>query len=776
MAAANFSVYVFTGSEIHWRQAKTFSGDAAALRTLLSGLTGFLIGEALLVAAALFTARPIHVFSGGVLHVLAWPFRSLITRLRPCVDPLLQRFLQRFPNRSATALPDPRLYEQIHLEDDYLNDSGDEDDFLLDPLGQNPHHSFDPENKRITDRLIPRVLVLGFVFLAITLRCVRPPDPVYLYLSGTLPLASFFEGGGKRNTPVDLTGLPRFQYEYLESKTSLNTPTEWTWMPKQPGAGFTDWDVAPEGKDSLHYSPETNPFHISNLQKPVLESVRGALHDGSVKIKHVVFLKLESARADTFPILNNSFLYDRIAETWEDEKIPEEAEQVLANLTRTAEFLTGFDSGFQHNDNIYSDRKAYGGISARNAYTTSTYTLKSLVGSLCGVTPLVADFNREWEHHIYNPCLPHVFDMLSRQSMSTNTTKDDFTSWPWHSVWMMSVTEGYDNQDKLTPVLGYNDKVTKETMEASGAKHPPQTETINYYGYADTELREYFRDAIDDAERDHQRLFLTHLTGTTHHDWGLPTHFYEKILGSDKKGRDKDLNKYLNTVGFQDNWLAEIIGILEEKGVVNETLFVMAGDHGLSLPNNGGITPYDNPHVGNFGVPIVLAHPQLPPLEITAPVSSDQIVPTILDLLIESKSIAKKSTKAAKDILSLYEGQSLIRPLIQEQNGVQDWQFTVMNTGGSWLAVRSAAKPQYRLVIPLVNDVEWRFSDLSIDPQEEEPISRFNLADLAVWMRKHYDDEMVRWLYDAAYITNWWVEQNWEQYGFKPKKDDDDDK
>lgn len=189
---------------------------------------------------------------------------------------------------------------------------------------------------------------------------------------------------------------------------------------------------------------------------------------------------------------------------------------------------------------------------------------------------------------------------------------------------------------------------------------------------------------------------------------------------------------------------------------------------GLSLPNNGGITPYDNPHVGNFHIPLVLAHPHLPPLEIRAPVISSQIIPSILDLLIESSSLSKDSTPIARDIITLYEGQSLIRPQIQEKDGRQAWQFTVMNQGGRWLAVRSAARPEYRLVIPLVSDAEWRFSDLKNDPNEVHPILRFSLAGLAHVIGKKYDEDVLGWLYDAAYVANWWVEENWSRYRFEP--------
>ncbi|KAJ5541875.1 Alkaline phosphatase-like alpha/beta/alpha [Penicillium sp. DV-2018c] len=760
MAAANTSFYVFTGAEIHWRQAKSFNGDAAAIHTLLSGLTGFLIVEGILLTVSLFTAHPIHAITGGILHVWAWPFRWVFARVRPHVEPLTQRLRPRSKS-NAPDLPDPRIYEEIamHDNDDDVSDHEEGDHLLNTEL---PNRL--PESKRVTDGVPQRALILGLFSLFLFLRFLRPWDPVYMYMSTSLPLSTVIEGA-ERVSPVDTTGTPSY-FDYLDSFTALAPTVHWKWMPKEPLGGFEDWDQS--NPQAVHYNPQVDPLHISNLDKPVLEEIHNALASGDVKIKHVVFLKLESARADIFPLQKDSFMYKRIAETWDDKTIPPEVEDRLANLTRTAELLTNFRTGFEHNDVRFNGRKAYGGISAKDAITTSTYTLKSLTGSFCGVTPLVADFNREFDHHIYQPCLPQVFDMLNQQPDITSES-DDFTKWPWHSTFMMSVTEMYDNQDKLTPHLGFRDKQTKETITKPDAKHyPVKSEEVNYYGYVERELREYIRDAFDDAEHNHQRLLLTHLTSTTHHPWGVPNNTYDEIMGS-TSGANNDLNHYLNSVGYVDDWLAELIDILEEKGVANETLFVMAGDHGLSLPNDGGITPYDNPHVGSFKVPIVVAHPQLPPVQIDSPVISSQIVPTIIDLLIESASLSTDSTRAARDLRSLYEGQSLIRPQVVKQDQREAWHFTVMNTGGSWLSVRSAARPEFRLVIPLVNDVEWRFSDVSKDPQELNPIERFSLVDLAAAIKKEYDEETLNWLYNAAYVSNWWVMDNWDRWGFSPK-------
>jgi hypothetical protein len=239
---------------------------------------------------------------------------------------------------------------------------------------------------------------------------------------------------------------------------------------------------------------------------------------------------------------------------------------------------------------------------------------------------------------------------------------------------------------------------------------------------------------------------------------------------------------------------------------------------GLSLPNDGGITPYDNPHVSSFHVPLLFAHPNLPRIEITDPVISSQILPTILDLLIESSSLEQNSTHAVREILGLYEGQSLIRPLVLENHPdpepehadhnltrrdtnpipnsstpttnltdisiasrpKQIWHFTVMNSGGSWLAVRSAAKPNFRLVIPLVSALEWRFTDLATDPNEESAIMEFNLNKLAARVAKSWNDrpeqrresaeEVVLWLADAAQVARWWIKENWKLWGYTPGK------
>ncbi|CAG8120609.1 unnamed protein product [Penicillium nalgiovense] len=115
----------------------------------------------------------------------------------------------------------------------------------------------------------------------------------------------------------------------------------------------------------------------------------------------------------------------------------------------------------------------------------------------------------------------------------------------------------------------------------------------------------------------------------------------------------------------------------------------------------------------------------------------------------------------------------MIRPTFARKDGKQDWQFSVMNTGGTWLALRSATKP-YRLiipvipVIPVIPNLEWRFSNVETDPHELEPLQDFGLKDLLDMVLPEYGEDAVQWVNDAAHVAKWWVKENWRRYEYVP--------
>lgn len=739
LAAANISFYFQTGAEIHWRQAHYFHRDPAAIKTLLTGLTGMIVVEILFSAMAWLSTPYLY-------NWVRIPVRIVKETLAP---------LYRWTGKEKG---DPKSYAQVAHQD--WDEESSESESMLGLHGPDkPLH-----NSRPRSSLAVRILVFLAAGLVLLLRCVRPSDTAYSFLSQTVIVSPFEKPPThKQTSSVDLPELDG-DYSWLYNHTALAAPSSLKWLPPKELAGFRDW-YEKSDEHAVHYDPAQDPLRISNLDRDIIEPLRNALNNGDVKIKHVFLLKLESTRDDVFPLRKESHLGELINKSYSG-RIPDDVEERLANLTRNAERLTGTPSGFDH-----YNVEPYGGLHMTNAYTADTFTLKSILASTCGIAPLVVDFNREYLYHMYEPCMPQILSALgSLSNDSRSVESDDFTTWPWHSTFMQSIDDNYDNQDLLIPAMGFQDKITDKKITKDWAKKggtPP--DKFNFWGYPEHELRHYILKALKHAEKHHERLFLTHLTGQTHHPWDMPKdQDYEELISSSIFNHNGNINRYLNTIGVADRWLGEILEVLEEAGVADETLVVMVGDHGISLIEDGGVTPYDNPHVANFHVPMVFSHPRLPAINIDGRVTSLQILPTILDLLVESSSLDEKSTRAIKDLLPLYEGQSMIRELVPEKDGKLDWQFTVMNTGATWLALRSAPK-SYRLVIPLVPDVEWRFSDVDLDPHEEHTLQSFSLLPLLEQVAREHGDEAVQWIKDAAHVAQWWVAENWSRYEYTPE-------
>lgn len=557
MAAANTSFFFTTGAEIHWRQASGFNRDPASINTLLTGLTGLMIVEILYIIVVALTTPYIHNGVEAVIGAWASVLKALCT-------PLLTIPLRRWA-RGREVFEHLKAYEPVALSD-YEEESKPD---LNSPrlLDRPPSPPVESHRWKIWLKRALLIIPTGLIFV---LRLARPNDESYWFLSQTI-IVSPFAGVDSESKIASITA----DREIDGKGTALTATPKFDWFPAGEWPGFRDW----EDPKYRHYNSTEDPLHISNLGSDVIQPLRVVLGNGDIKIKHVLVFKMESARQDVFPFRKGSYFHNRIRQSYRKKKIPTEVQKRLANLTPTAERLTGASSGFNRGEPV----TPYGGISMTNSYTAGTFTLKSIEATTCGVSPLVVDFNHEYKHHIYQPCMPHILDVLS--AGSNDSQSDDFTKWPWRSRSMQTITDSYDHQDLLTPALGFKEENIL-TMEDIDEQHANDTsweaEKYNFWGYADESLGGYLKDAILQAERDHERLFITHLTGLTHHPWDLPPGVkYKEMMGSVANswgGRNDELNRYLNTVAYNDRWYAKVLDILEETGVANETLFVLTGD------------------------------------------------------------------------------------------------------------------------------------------------------------------------------------------------------
>lgn len=716
MAAVEIAFFTVTGSEIHWRHI---------------GVVSDFSGSKMLFSAGFYT----FVITLGLSLFLAWMIQTICYEaLGSAVHMVIKLLL--YPLRKF-----PKWHRNSNLIEDYSFPDDLSDDIELSIQQYNGAGL--AVSRFIRETRIP----IGIMLLAqIPVAFIRPNELASDSLTWTLPLIPFMDSKLSSKYLTDLPWLMRNETIDimvdldLYSCTALDKPPNFSWLPSDTSVpGFEDWyDPA-----SLHYNSAKDPLRVSNLDDHLLPALKNI---ADLDVRHVMFMVLESTRSDVFPIDKKSFTLDHLAESYPHKKLPTAEKNKMHTLTPTAASIAGDHS-----------------IRASNAFTTSTYTLKSLAGTLCGISPLTVDFNADVSNHIYQPCLPHIFNALNMLDHSNGKAEKDFADYKWKSLFMQSVTGTYDQQDRLMANMGYgnNSFITSEYLRTEHDEHKPvDVPDINYYGMPEVVLEDYMREAFASAARNNERLFLTHLTSSTHHPFEIPVPGDAPPSESSKRDQ-QNLSKYLSAIGYVDQWVGKILDILDDQGVANETLLVLVGDHGLSLPENDAVTPYDNPNIGNIHVPLILSHPKLPKIEITVPVTSLQILPTLLDILIESRSLSGAQSRAAHDLLRNYEGQSMLRPARGGSgNGKTDWQFTVTNPGGTMISVRDARHPHWRLTAPLSADGEWRFTDLTMDPHELSPVLTYDLGKLMAVVQDTYGPDGTRWLKEAVSVTGWWVQEN----------------
>lgn len=730
------SFYIVAGAEIHWRNADIMA-DSGSWNLLLSGLMSFIVVILLTLVFSWVLQRACYGLFGWGADIVNWPFT------------VAQRALQRFI--------DPRYrYTRVTQQDiEYAKEdyaSTDDDDSASDTSAEVET----PTKLQTTLRRLPYiVLVILLTALSVTV-IMRPRDASLTFLSWTTGLLPFIDFS---STSPTLKKLPSYygtgiQYTW-DNRSALADPTHYHWLPEKELGGFEDWYAGRK-----HYSAAADPLKISNLKEPLLESLRKTLKD--VPVKHVILFFLESTRDDLFPIKKDGIIWNRFAETYPDHNLPQEARDKMATLTPVANYITGdYDDGFEH-----AEKKKRGGARFTNTKTTSTYTIKSMLGTVCGLAPVVGDFNVDYQHHIYQPCLPHIFEAFN-QVDDTQVTRGPYQGSKWKSYSYQTTTLHYDNHIKLMERMGYplENMVDREYLRSKEAKHGPITlPDINGFAFEEDPLEDYIRDLFVDARKDNERVFLTHITSTSHHRFKMPAH--EKYVPL-AKGLDM-FSHYVNSEGYDSKWIQKVLNVLDDEGVADETLIVFVGDHGLSMPENDIVSPYYNPNVGVDHVPLILSHPKLPAFDVHDAVHSSQILPTVLDILLETGSLNNASRDVATDLIQNFEGQSLIRPLnvYNEQTGQGHWQYTIINPGGAVLSVRDARYPERHLVVPIIDNVEWRFSNITVDPTERDAVQDFDFISFLRNVEAKHGRKVAEWVEEGAFMSRWWVEENTKRWRF----------
>ncbi|KAM6505657.1 hypothetical protein FSOLCH5_013832 [Fusarium solani] len=814
-SSSQLGFYAKTGGELEWRDATAYATSKEGLKVLMTGSWAVLASGLVLIIITCFAHGIFYRAIGSLMGSIGDDIASVYGYFKRL------RFLRR-GRYSALKNADTDLESTETFSLDGRSSHDHLDGRHGDPHAHAPEKPLTPRGKFM--RLISfipswvyKIIVSVFIAVALILRPAKPYD----YMSITLPVSLLDVFKSEPDFCTEQRKLVDNPFPFPELITnstwrdadgefdkgwSPSWDPRWRsdaslayenrtvdWLPETLPRGFFRWDPLRtkngyygslgDKKDALsnkcphirehspYYNPVNDPLKITNLDTEILPTLQEALGDGSVKIKHVMFILMESLRQEFWPLQQGSHIHNLILDA-SDEKDREAVNERLSQLSPHIEKLTGRPMGFTDaNGKAYKTpeftwhdtaKEGYGGVNVIGGYTAATMSTKSYCANHCGSYPMPVEKFDEADTDAYQPCIPQILELLNRAKENVSSDDDDFRDLQWRTALFEAEVEEYDRQEKFDAKLGFQHIITRRQLEEDWRfnKSDILYQKVNYFAYPEPVLMPYLREFIANTTANNQRMWMSHFTSTTHHAWDTPKDFphqdYLPHGNMDNKWHG-NFNKYINTIRYHDGWMAQLMNLLEETGIANETLIVFAGDHGHGFHedfNKEGT--YESAHVSNFRVPITFRHPNLPRVQYEANTTTISILPTILDLLINSGSLNKKDTRIASDLVQDYEGQSLIRPYIKKQNDRRAWTFSVVNSGAGMIGITSADVP-WRLTIPWTKVFEYRITNAITDPLELSPVSAWSSEQLVEDAKTAFGEEASAWVAEAVPIAQWWA-------------------
>ena len=191
----------------------------------------------------------------------------------------------------------------------------------------------------------------------------------------------------------------------------------------------------------------------------------------------------------------------------------------------------------------------------------------------------------------------------------------------------------------------------------------------------------------------------------------------------------RKLARYYASTEYWDASMGRVIDALRNAGQFDNTIFIIAGDNGLSLGEHGLLGKQNLYEFGGMHVPLIVAGKGIPKGETRTPAYLMDVFPTLCDLI-------------GAPIPQRVEGLSLAPVIRGEKPRVRDYMFTAYKN-----CQRSISDDRWKLIrYPLID--RNQFFDLAHDAHEEKDLAgdrdqekriKAMLGKLAE-LQKQYDD------------------------------------
>ena len=324
----------------------------------------------------------------------------------------------------------------------------------------------------------------------------------------------------------------------------------------------------------------------------------------------------------------------------------------------------------------FMDALAKRSLRVERAYAVVPHTHNAITATTCGIEPPLDRWGTMMlgavSDSVPSTCLP---ELLKEQG--------------YRSAYFMSQEPTFERSPDIIKNLGYEEFYSTEDMDKEGF------EQTNYFGYEDDIMLEPSEEWL--KENGNDPFLATYLTSAPHHDYLAPSERYGR-----KEFTDDDLiNRYLNSVRYEDFFLKNLFEQYNKLGLYKNTVFVIVGDHGEGFGEHGRFQHDNVPYEEGLRIPMLIHDPQQfqEGATLSGPVTQLDVLPTVADLL----GYGMKGGD--------YQGGSLLRPLSKNRTLM----FSCWNESGCLASLKGTEKYIYHF-----DDQPDELFDLSKDPVERQ--------------------------------------------------------
>ncbi|KAJ9419560.1 hypothetical protein QL093DRAFT_2579685 [Fusarium oxysporum] len=416
--AFHATFYYETGTEVTWTNAQRYVRDKDGIKPLLSGSNSAIVCVVLILGISWFSQTRLYQYAGRSLNMITAPLLRAPQLWNMCKC-----------SRGCRSVEDAYDYQSF-INSQTGNSHGK---VYLD---------LPPQANTGSSRRYPKILALA-IFL-------------YLALTASPPILTIFSNmiGSHTNSQASRYTFSRnpWPFPQLIHTTNWEKPKGYfkgwapgdnsilaqmyrdrlpTWLPEAPPAGFCKW-LSSNHSDQVDREVGDGGgwWHWSCLPR------NKGRWNGTVKIKHITLIMLESTREELFPLQQGSDIHNVILDTHKGQKGGDDIDALLTQLTPVAEKITGKagcwkkTNGSDHakvqipewND---TTQNGYGGINVIDGFTAASLSFKSLAATHCGVWPMPVDSFQESEAQSYQPCISQILHLFN-QMKGSNSASNDF--------------------------------------------------------------------------------------------------------------------------------------------------------------------------------------------------------------------------------------------------------------------------------------------------------------------------------------------------------------